>query len=125
MRKNHEKLESPLDELEIPPEGLLKRELQEEIIARITFLVTNLFYLDAELITFVELVKQDIEANKESPDALIALHNYLNEMWGVFITDELRDVLLDTICVLQDQKHELEVIMEELEESIDKLVLEQ
>ncbi len=125
MEENSKKIESPLGKLEIPIEGLLKKELQEEIVARIAFLVENLFHLDAELITFVKLVKNDIESNKESPDDLITLYNYLDEMWSVVVTNELRDVLLDTLCVVQDQKHELEEIMIELEETINNLVQKQ
>ncbi len=123
MEDNNMKIESPLGKLEVPPEGLLKKELQDEIESRIAFTVKNLFYLDDELITFVELVKNEIESNKDSPDALIALQNYLDEMWSVVITNELRDVLLDTLSVVQGQKHELEEIMEELEETLDKLVV--
>ena len=119
-----EKNESPLGELVIPPEGLLKKELQDEIEARIAYLVSDLFHLDTELITLTELVKNDIEANKDSPDALITLYNFLDEIWGVVITNELRDVLLDTLCVIQEQKHELEEVMEELEETVDSLVQE-
>ena len=122
MDETNENLESPLDELVIPPEGLLKKELQDEIEARIAFLVSNLVHLDTELIAFVDLVKNEIETNKDSPDALIALYSYLDEMWSVVITNELRDVLLDTLCIVQDQKHELEDILEELEETVDKLV---
>lgn len=125
MEENSKKIESPLGKLEIPIEGLLKKELQEEIVARIAFLVENLFHLDDELIAFVKLVKNDIESNKESPDALITLYNYLDEMWSVVVANELRDVLLDTLCVVQDQKHELEEIMIELEETIDNLVQKQ
>jgi hypothetical protein len=125
MEEESEKIESPLGKLEVPTEGLLKKELQEEIVARIAFLVENLFHLDAELITFVQLVKNDIESNKESPDALITIYNYIDEMWSVIITNELRDVLLDTLCIVQDQKHELEEIMIELEETIDNLVQKQ
>ena len=125
MEENSKKIESPLGKLEIPIEGLLKKELQEEIVARIAFLVENLFHLDAELITFVKLVKNDIESNKESPDDLITLYNYLDEMWSVVVANELRDVLLDTLCVVQDQKHELEEIMIELEETINNLVQKQ
>lgn len=125
MEENSKKIESPLGKLEIPTEGLLKKELQEEIVARIAFLVENLFHLDDELIAFVKLVKNDIESNKESPDALITLYNYLDEMWSVVVANELRDVLLDTLCVVQDQKHELEEIMIELEETIDNLVQKQ
>jgi hypothetical protein len=125
MEENSKKIESPLGKLEIPIEGLLKNELQEEIVARIAFLVENLFHLDAELITFVKLVKNNIKSNKESPDDLITLYNYLDEMWSVVVTNELRDVLLDTLCVVQDQKHELEEIMIELEETINNLVQKQ
>lgn len=122
MDEINEKIESPLDKLVIPPEGLLKKELQDEIEARIAFLVSNLVHLDTELIAFVDLVKNEIELNKDSPDALIALYSYLDEMWSVVITNELRDVLLDTLCIVQDQKHELEDVLEELEETVDKLV---
>jgi hypothetical protein len=125
MEEKSEKIESPLGKLEVPTDGLLKKELQEEIVARIAFLVENLFHLDAELITFVKLVKNNIESNKESPDDLITIYNYLDEMWGVVITNELRDVLLDTLCIVQDQKHELEEIMIELEETINNLVQKQ
>jgi hypothetical protein len=124
MEQNNEKNESPLGELVIPPEGLLKKELQDEIEARIAFLVSDLFHLDTELITLTELVKNDIESNKDSPDALITLYNFIDEMWSVVITNELRDVLLDTLCVIQEQKHELEEVMEELEETVDNLVQE-
>lgn len=124
MEENSKKLESPLGKLEIPAEGLLKKELQDEIEVRMAYLVENLFHLDTELIAFVELVKNEIEANKESPDALIALYSYLDEMWSVVITNELRDVLLDTLCIVQEQKHELEEILEKLEATVDKLVQE-
>lgn len=124
MGENNKKMKSPLGELKIPPEGLLKKELQDEIEVRMAYLVENLFHLDTELIAFVELVKNEIETNKESPDALIALYSYLDEMWSVIITNELRDVLLDTLCIVQEQKHELEEILEELEETVDKLVKE-
>ena len=117
-----EKLDSPLGKLVIPPEGLLKKELQDEIEERIAFLVGNLVHLDTELITFVDLVKKEIESNKDSPDALIALYSYLDEMWSVVITNELRDVLLDTLCIIQEQKHELEDVLNELEETVDELV---
>lgn len=122
MDYKFEKIESPLGKLEVPPEGLLKKELQDEIEARIAFTVKNLFYLDDELITLVELVKNEIESNKDSPDTLIVLYNYIDEMWSVIITNELRDVLLDTMCVVQDQKHELQQVMEELEDTLKKLV---
>ena len=104
MEENSKIKQSPLCKLVIPTEGLLKKELQEEIIVRIAFLVENLFHLDAELITLVQLFKKDIEVNKESPDALIALYSYLNEMCDVVITNELRDVLLDT-CALYRTKN--------------------
>lgn len=122
MDETNENIESPLDKLVIPPEGLLKKELQDEIEARMAFLVSNLVHLDTELIAFVDLVKNEIETNKDSPDALITIYSYLDEMWSVVITNELRDVLLDTLCIVQEQKHELEDILEELEETVDEVV---
>ena len=43
-------------------------------------------------------------------------------MWSVSLTDDLGNILLDTLCILQDQKHELGEIILELVETIDKLV---
>jgi hypothetical protein len=107
--------ENTLGELEIPKEGLLKEELQQEIEARIASTLEGLYVLDVELETFVNLVKQSVEDNKDNPDNLQMLFDYLDEMWGVVITNELRDVLLDTLCVVQDAKHELQDILDELE----------
>ena len=106
-----EKIELTLGELEIPPEGLLKKELQDEIENRIAYTVKDLFLLEDELKNFVELVRTEVESNKDSPDALKTLYNYIDEMWSVIITNELRDILLDTLSVVQEQKHELEDIM--------------
>ena len=111
--------ENPLVELIIPIEGLLKEELQEEIEERITFTVENLYHLDNELEVFVELVRDNVEANKDSPDKLATLYNYLDEMWSVLITNDLRDVLLDTLAIVQERKHELEEILEEIEETLE------
>ncbi len=111
--------ENPLGELIIPVEGLLKEELQQEIEERIAFTVENLYHLDNELDVFVQLVRDNVEANKESPDNLVTLYNYLDEMWSVLITNDLRDVLLDTISIVQERKHELEEILEELEETLE------
>ena len=111
--------EHPFGELSIPVEGILKEELQNEIEARIAATVESLYLLDAELETFIELVKDGVESNKESPDKLLALYSYLDEVWGVLIANELRDVLLDTLCVIQVRKHELEEILEELEKSLE------
>ncbi len=111
--------EHPLGKLVIPDEGLLKEGLQEEIEERIAFTVENLFYLDNELKVFVELVKDNVEANKGNPDDLMTLYNYLDEMWSVLITNDLRDVLLDTLAIVQQRKHELEEILEELDETIE------
>lgn len=112
--------ENPLGELIIPVEGLLKEELQEEIEERIAFTVENLYHLDNELDVFVELVKDNVEANKDSPDELMTLYNYLDEMWSVLITNDLRDVLLDTLSIVQARKHELEEILEDIEETLEK-----
>jgi hypothetical protein len=111
--------ENPLGELIIPVEGLLKEELQQEIEERIAFTVENLYHLDNELDVFVQLVRDNVEANKESPDNLVTLYNYLDEMWSVLITNDLRDVLLDTLSIVQERKHELEEILEELEETLE------
>jgi hypothetical protein len=111
--------ENPLGELIIPVEGLLKEELQQEIEERIAFTVENLYHLDNELDVFVQLVRDNVESNKESPDNLITLYNYLDEMWSVLITNDLRDVLLDTLSIVQERKHELEEILEELEETLE------
>ncbi len=112
--------EHPLGELIIPVEGLLKEELQEEIEERIAFTVENLYHLDNELDVFVQLVKENVESNKNSPDDLMTLYNYLDEMWSVLITNDLRDVLLDTLSIVQARKHELEDILEEIEETLEK-----
>jgi len=112
--------EHPLGELVIPEEGLLKEELQEEIEERIAFTVENLYHLDNELDVFVQLVKDNVETNKNSPDELMTLYNYIDEMWSVLITNDLRDVLLDTLSIVQARKHELEDILEELEETLEK-----
>lgn len=112
--------EHPLGELVIPVEGLLKEELQEEIEERIAFTVENLYHLDNELDVFVQLVKDNVETNKNSPDELMTLYNYLDEMWSVLITNDLRDVLLDTLSIVQARKHELEDILEEIEETLEK-----
>lgn len=111
--------EHPLGELIIPSEGLLKEELQDEIEERIAFTVENLYHLDNELEVFVQLVKDNVEANKDSPDQLVTLYNYLDEMWSVLITNDLRDVLLDTLAIVQERKHELEDILDELEETLE------
>ena len=112
--------EHPLGELVIPVEGLLKEELQEEIEERIAFTVENLYHLDNELDVFVQLVKDNVESNKDSTDELMTLYNYLDEMWSVLITNDLRDVLLDTLSIVQARKHELEEILEEIEETLEK-----
>ena len=111
--------ENPLGELVIPVEGLLKEELQEEIEDRIGFTVENLYHLDNELEVFVQLVRDNVEANIDSPDKLTTLYNYLDEMWSVLITNDLRDVLLDTLAIVQERKHELEEILEEIEETLE------
>ena len=111
--------EHPLGELVIPVEGLLKEELQDEIEERIAFTVENLYHLDNELDIFVQLIKENVETNKDSPDKLITLYNYLDEMWSVLITNDLRDVLLDTLSIVQTRKHELEEILEDLEETLE------
>jgi hypothetical protein len=111
--------DNPLGELIIPVEGLLKEELQQEIEERIAFTVENLYHLDNELDIFVQLVRDNVETNKDSPDNLITLYNYLDEMWSVLITNDLRDVLLDTLSIVQERKHELEEILEELEETLE------
>jgi hypothetical protein len=112
--------EHPLGELVIPIEGLLKEELQQEIEERISFTVENLYHLDNELEVFVQLVKDNVESNKNSPDELMTLYNYLDEMWSVLITNDLRDVLLDTLSIVQARKHELEEILEDIEETLEK-----
>ena len=112
--------EHPLGELIIPIEGLLKEELQDEIEDRIYATVENLYTLDVELETFVQLVKESVEDNKNSPENLQTLFNYLDEMWGVVITNELRDVLIDSLCVVQESKDELEDVLDELEDSLNK-----
>jgi hypothetical protein len=112
--------EHPLGELVIPVEGLLKEELQQEIEERISFTVENLYHLDNELEIFVQLVKDNVETNKNSPDELMTLYNYLDEMWSVLITNDLRDVLLDTLSIVQARKHELEEILEDIEETLEK-----
>ena len=61
-----------------------------------------------------------MEANKDSSDELMTLYNYLDEMWSVLITNDLRDVLLDTLSIVQARKHELEEILEEIEETLEK-----
>jgi hypothetical protein len=114
------KEEHPLGELVIPVEGLLKEELQEEIEERIAFTVENLYHLDNELDVFVQLVRDNVESNKNSPDDLMTLYNYLDEMWSVLITNDLRDVLLDTLSIVQARKHELEDILEEIEDTLEK-----
>ena len=53
--------EHPMGELDIPFEGLLKEELQEEIEERIAFTVENLYFLDNELELFVQLVRENVE----------------------------------------------------------------
>ena len=40
-------------------------------------------------------------------------------MWSVLITNDLRDVLLDTLAIVQARKHELEEILEEIEETLE------
>jgi hypothetical protein len=100
--------------------GLLKKELQDEIEARIAATVENICTLDVELETFVRLVKDSVGNNKDSPENLQTLYNYLDEILRVVITDELRDVLVDTLCIIQDRKHELEDILEELKDSLKK-----
>jgi CRISPR/Cas system-associated exonuclease Cas4 (RecB family) len=49
----------------------------------------------------------------------MTLYNYLDEMWSVLITNDLRDVLLDTLSIVQERKHELEEILEEIEETLE------
>ena len=49
----------------------------------------------------------------------MTLYNYLDEMWSVLITNDLRDVLLDTLAIVQQRKHELEEILEELDETLE------
>jgi len=39
-------------------------------------------------------------------------------MWGVVITNELRDVLVNSLCVIQKNKDELEDIIDELSETL-------
>ena len=112
--------EKSMDDLIIPEEGLLKKELQDEIEARIYATVENLYTLDVELETFVQLVKESVDDNKNSPENLQTLFNYLDEMWGVVITNELRDVLIDSLCVVQESKDELEDVLDELEDSLNK-----
>lgn len=112
--------ENPLGDLEIPEEGLLKEELQQEIEARIAATVENLFVLDLELEAFVNLVKKSVEDNKDNPANLQNLYDYLDEMWAVVIANELRDVLLDSLCVVQDVKHELHDVLDELKETLEK-----
>ena len=112
--------ENPLGDLEIPEEGLLKAELQNEIEVRMAATVENLYILDVELETFVTLVKESVEDNKDNPENLQTLYDYLDEMWGVVIANELRDVLIDTLCIVQENKHELQEILEELEEKLEK-----
>ena len=112
--------EKSMDDLIIPEEGLLKKELQDEIEARIYATVENLYTLDVELETFVQLVKESVEDNKNSPENLQTLFNFLDEMWGVVITNELRDVLIDSLCVVQESKDELEDVLDELEDSLNK-----
>jgi len=106
--------DEPRVDLIITEEGLLKKELQDEIEARLFATVENLFTLDVELESFVQLVKESVEDNKDSPENLEALLNYLDEMWGVVITNELRDVLVNSLCVIQKNKDELEDIIDEL-----------
>ena len=110
--------DEPRVDLIITEEGLLKKELQDEIEARLFATVENLFTLDVELESFVQLVKESVEDNKDSPENLEALLNYLDEMWGVVITNELRDVLVNSLCVIQKNKDELEDIIDELTETL-------
>ena len=100
--------ESKVD-LVISEDGLLKKELQDEIEARIFATVENLFTLDVELETFVQLVRESV---------LQILLDYLDEMWGVVITNEIRDVLVNSLCIVQKNKDELEDIIDELEDSL-------
>jgi hypothetical protein len=109
--------ESKVD-LVISEDGLLKKELQDEIEARIFATVENLFTLDVELETFVQLVRESVDANKDSPENLQILLDYLDEMWGVVITNEIRDVLVNSLCIVQKNKDELEDIIDELEDSL-------
>jgi len=111
---------NPLGDLEMTEEGLLKEELQDEIKARMVSTVENLFVLDLELETFVQLVKKSVEDNKDSPENLETLFNYLDEMWGVVIANQLRDVLIGALCIVQESKFELEEVLEELEETLEK-----
>jgi hypothetical protein len=110
--------DEPRVDLIITEEGLLKKELQDEIETRLFATVENLFTLDVELESFVQLVKDSVEDNKDSPENLETLLNYLDEMWGVVITNELRDVLVNSLCVIQKNKDELEDIIDELTETL-------
>jgi hypothetical protein len=112
--------ENPLGDLEITEEGLLKEELQDAIKARMLATIEDLLLIDVELETFVQLVKQSVEDNKDSPENLQTLFDYLDEMWGGVIVLELQDVLLDALCVVQERKHEIEEVLIELEETLEK-----
>jgi hypothetical protein len=112
--------ENPLGDLEITEEGLLKEELQDEIKVRMLTTVESLLVLDLELETFIQLVKQSVEDNKDSPENLQNLFNYLDEMWGGVIAIGLQDVLIDALCIVQERKHELREVLEKLEETLEK-----
>jgi hypothetical protein len=106
-------------DLVIPEEGLLKEELQEEIKERFLATVENLAVLEVEIGVFIELVKQSVEDNKDNLDDLQTIYDSLDEIWGVVVTKELRDVLLNSLCIVQSNKPVLEDIMEGLEETLE------
>lgn len=106
-------------DLVIPEEGLLKEELQEEIKERFLATVENLAVLEVEIGVFIDLVKQSVEDNKENLDNLQTIYDSLDEIWGVVIAKKLRDVLLDSLCIVQSSKPVLEDIIEELEETLE------
>ena len=98
----------------------MKEELQEEIRDRFLAIVENLSVLGVELRVFKDLIIENIEDNKDEPENLQTISNVLDEIWGVVIAKELRDVLLDSLCVLQSSKPELEAITMELAETLEK-----
>lgn len=106
-------------DLVIPEEGLLKEELQEEIKERFLATVENLTVLEVEIGVFINLVKQSVEDNKDNLDNLQTIYDSLDEIWGVVVTKELRDVLIDSLCIVQSSKPELDDIMEGLEETLE------
>ncbi len=106
-------------DLVIPEEGLLKEELQEEIKERFLATVENLTVLEVEIGVFIDLVKQSVEDNKDNLDNLQTIYDSLDEIWGVVVTKELRDVLIDSLCIVQSSKPELDDIMEGLEETLE------